>query len=496
MSLATNLQNAFTRVATEFKAIRTLIGGSGTADISALSTTTKTSLVAAINEVNAKPSGGATTLDGLSDVVVTTPAGGDILRYSGTEWDNVVGSTYFQPTDADLTAIAALTTTAYGRALLELANQAALVALLPGASDTAVGLIELATQTEVNTGTDAVRAVTPATLQSKLSGYQAAGSYQPLDSDLTSIAALTTTAYGRAFLALADQAALMTLMRAASETVTGVVELATAAETTTGTDTTRAVHPQGFKSALDARIVNDSTLGGASPSTTSAPSMAAAKAYADALLDANNAYQYKGVIDASTNPNYPAASAGHTYKISVAGKIGGASGPNVEVGDTIVALADGLAAGTHATVGANWIILQTNIDGAVTGPATSVANDFAFFSGTTGKVIADSGLSFDNDGTMAANSATRVPSQAAVRTYAQAKDATLTALAGVTTAADQMIYATGVDAFAVTSVTAFARSLLDDIDAASARGTLSVYSQADIGDPNTDFVATFNAGLV
>lgn len=35
-----------------------------------------------------------------------------------------------------------------------------------------------------------------------------AGSYQPLDSDLTAIAALSTTAYGRALLTLANQAAL------------------------------------------------------------------------------------------------------------------------------------------------------------------------------------------------------------------------------------------------------------------------------------------------
>ncbi len=39
---------------------------------------------------------------------------------------------------------------------------------------------------------------------------------QPLDSDLTAIAALSTTAYGRAFLALADAAALKTLVDAAA----------------------------------------------------------------------------------------------------------------------------------------------------------------------------------------------------------------------------------------------------------------------------------------
>jgi hypothetical protein len=38
----------------------------------------------------------------------------------------------------------------------------------------------------------------------------------------------------------------------ASETVKGVVELATAAETTAGTDNTRAVHPAGVKAAIDA----------------------------------------------------------------------------------------------------------------------------------------------------------------------------------------------------------------------------------------------------
>jgi len=44
-------------------------------------------------------------------------------------------------------------------------------------------------------------------LQTALDGKQAAGSYQPLDADLTSIAALATTTYGRGLLTLADAAA-------------------------------------------------------------------------------------------------------------------------------------------------------------------------------------------------------------------------------------------------------------------------------------------------
>jgi len=53
----------------------------------------------------------------------------------------------------------------------------------------------------------------------------------------------------------------------------------------------------------------------------------------NALLESNDAMVFKGIIDCSGNPNYPAANAGHVYKISVAGKIGGASGAVVEAGD-------------------------------------------------------------------------------------------------------------------------------------------------------------------
>jgi len=72
------------------------------------------------------------------------------------------------------------------------------------ASETASGIIELATAAEVVTGTDAVRAVTPAGLQGK----------------------------------------------AASATAKGIVELATDAECQTGTDTARAVTPAGAKASI------------------------------------------------------------------------------------------------------------------------------------------------------------------------------------------------------------------------------------------------------
>lgn len=101
----------------------------------------------------------------------------------------------------------------------------------------------------------------------------------------------------------------------------------------------------------------------------------AVKAYVDGLITggATDVMIFKGVINCSTNPNYPAADAGNLYKVSVAGKIGGGSGPNVEAGDTLYCITDGTSAGTHAGVGANWVIVQVNVDGTV---ALAVVNVF------------------------------------------------------------------------------------------------------------------------
>lgn len=166
------------------------------------------------------------------------------------------------------------------------------------------------------------------------------------------------------------------------------------------------------KKIKDSAKIIETTL---TVSDSRVPTSKAVKDYADSLLPLLDALIYKGVINCSANPNYPAADAGHTYKVSVAGKIGGASGPNVEIGDLLLCTLDGSPAGDHATVGANWDIIQTNIDGAVIGPASSTADAIALFNSTTGKLIKDSAKTIVT--TLGADDTT-LPTSKAVRDYA------------------------------------------------------------------------------
>lgn len=93
-------------------------------------------------------------------------------------------------------------------------NAGSALPLMPDASETVKGKVELATTAEATAGTDTVRAVTPAGLA----------------------------------------AAVGSLVPQATTTVQGKVELATTSEATTGTDTDRAVTPAGLKAAIDAMM--------------------------------------------------------------------------------------------------------------------------------------------------------------------------------------------------------------------------------------------------
>lgn len=124
------------------------------------------------------------------------------------------------------------------------------------------------------------------------------------------------------------------------------------------------------------------------------------KSYVDGLLEAVNGVVYKGAIDCSTNPNYPAANAGHMYKVSVAGKIGGVSGISVAIGDELLCTDDATPAGDQATVGAFWNIVHASGSGNVIGAASSGDNAIARFDSTTGKIIQNSLVTIDDVGSV------------------------------------------------------------------------------------------------
>lgn len=77
----------------------------------------------------------------------------------------------------------------------------------------------------------------------------------------------------------------------------------------------------------------------------------------------------------------------------------------------------------------------------------------------------------------------------------QDSDATLSALAQLSTVANKMIYTTASDTFATADLTAFARTLLDDADAAAARATLGAAPTASPTFTGTVTAPTFSGAL-
>ena len=120
----------------------------------------------------------------------------------------------------------------------------------------------------------------------------------------------------------------------------------------------------------------------------------------DNLLATNDAMVFKGTIGgdaAATIHELPVKhSAGETYRVyDIKGGNGGkylGNGEVCEIGDLIICIKDGT---THSA--GDWTIVQTNIDGAVINTdGSSTDGHIAIFSGKKGRIIKDSGKSFDD----------------------------------------------------------------------------------------------------
>lgn len=112
--------------------------------------------------------------------------------------------------------------------------------------------------------------------------------------------------------------------------------------------------------------------------------------FVQSAFKANDAMVFKGTIGSSgaTVTTLPATHyKGWTYKVATDGTY---AGQKCEIGDMIICETDGTSANNS-----HWTVIQSNVDGTVTGPANATDNHVATFDGNSGKVIQDSGFTIE-----------------------------------------------------------------------------------------------------
>jgi hypothetical protein len=154
------------------------------------------------------------------------------------------------------------------------------------ASLTQKGIVELATTAEVTTGTDTVRAVTPDSLKD---GYQGSANVATLG---------TVTAGDVSAILPSGTVSGSSQIQDASLTQKGIVELATTAEVTTGTDATRAVTPDSLKDGYQGSA-NVVTLGTVTAGDVSAI-LPSGTVSGSSQIDNASATQ-KGIVELATD---------------------------------------------------------------------------------------------------------------------------------------------------------------------------------------------------
>lgn len=120
------------------------------------------------------------------------------------------------------------------------------------------------------------------------------------------------------------------------------------------------------------------------PADPSGDMEAATKQYVDRLVAGINDFTV-GVVDSSTPLPATDYKVGQTFRVAEAGTY---AGQDCEVGDLIIVISDY----ADSQKDSDFLVVQANVDGAVTGPDASTDANIVVFDGITGKKIKDSSV--------------------------------------------------------------------------------------------------------
>jgi len=278
---------------------------------------------------------------------------------------------------------------------------------------------------------------------------EAGAGYQPLDAELTALATTTSAADALPYF-----------------TGSGT------ATTTTLTSTARGLLDDTSESAM--RTTLGLTIG------------TDVQAY-DATLSALALYNTNGILVQTAADTFAGRTlTGTANQITVTNGDGVSGNPtlsipyNLELGSSAVAQSS-LKFFEDSDNGSNYVLLQ---------PAASLASNYTVtLPSISGTLM--SGANDLSDISSAANARSNLG--LVIGTNVQAYDAELAALAGLTSAADKVPYFTGSGTAALGDFTAFGRSLVDDVDAAAGRATLSAAKSG--ANTDIDSITLDNTGL-
>lgn len=334
-----------------------------------------------------------------------------------------------------------------------------------------------------------------------LTTASAASTYQPLDSDLTALAALTTTSFGRGLNTETNAASL----RGTAGVVIGTdvqafdSDLSSWAAVTRGTgfDTAAAVTVNatgGFTTINGTATLtnkdlssgtntfptlNQNTTGSAATLATSrnigsAAFNGSANITADSILNLAST----GIIARSAaNTLTPRTLTGTSNRLTITNGDGVSGTPTFTVPDSAQ-----LNIAKLVNLTGNGLVITSGGDGtlSVTVPGTGVLNSLASNINSGSGFLTATGAWTASNGTTAHADAWTTGRVIGGATIDGSAAVSYNSLFGVTTAADKGYYFTGSGTPGVFDLTSFGRSLVDDADAATARITLAAYPQAAV----------------